>query len=150
MILTQVVVAEQGTAQPHLVDRREKVLLHRWDMDLDAGLDRTLQTLTLVAVVMRHQHIGQPVDAHLGEVIEHLPRTEVDRDAGALADRALGDRALADGALGPDHINVAAGAQPEDSGGNLIDGKHGSWPSPSVYSPGNCASFRRPRRDLRP
>ena len=89
-------------------------------MDADALGDGAGETLALVAMVVGHQDVGDAVDTHLGEVVEHDAGAEVDRDGGGL--RGLGARD-GDALGGADDVDVAGVGHPEDPGHDL---RHGS------------------------
>jgi hypothetical protein len=60
------------------------------------------QTLTLIAVVMGHQNIGDPVDPHLAEVVEHATGAEIHSEGGPFA-------------RGTHDVDVAGVGDPEDA-----------------------------------
>ncbi len=58
----------------------DQLELDRRHPDARAGCDSAIEPLHLVAVMVRDEHVGQPLDAELLEVVEHETAAEVDRD----------------------------------------------------------------------
>jgi hypothetical protein len=76
-ILAHVVVVVDRAGLPARHDADKQILFGRGHPDVVAGRRSTRQPLALVAVVVRHQHIGDALDADLGQVVEHISAAEV-------------------------------------------------------------------------
>jgi len=98
--LAEVVVVLGPASRPVLVGAREQVAFRGRRPHARSVVDRTLQPLDAVAVMVGHQHVRDPLDAERVQAVEHGPAAEVEADR---ADTRPDDPDVA-GVVDPHHV----------------------------------------------